>query len=664
MPEFTKEFTRDIRKRDTRDLRLTRQLQAIKNFWKSDRATYRRTFDLEALYQVLYVINRPGLASHGPFVHIPSHLRRGRESELLEYFLRGYIQLRCLSVKPGSVNYLRPLLRFADACTHLTIASLNYDCCIEVLASAYGYRLVTGFDHATGNWNPELLGKTGSRGASVIRLLKLHGSATWYEMQPGQYRAVEPQDPRQIGMAFGTARSFTLEGMLLYPGVSKQMVSGPFPVLFQAFQTALLSADLCIVIGYRCADVHIRDLLLEGMRLNRDLRLMVVSPEAAATAASLLVEAGPSIEEQRFRALGGSEGYVQRALRHNHLYRNVYTWLATGHPIRAVTIRPARLSRVRGAARQLTLPFGLPIWGIALDSDRRLLYATTNQPDGMVLRADLWTARVDVLATGLPRPRGLAISKSGQFLYVVSNQYRHISGAPRWLEGLEGVGQLWKVDCQTGDTAPVTSFSSRGRSFAYLRKNFHKDSSKFWRYQQGVLRWPASILIIDDRTALVTEARALVKVDLQSGGIQRVDLVPLAFNIFDLVSFGRDKIVVLDSGVWSGEFGSGRIFRLKIGSKAVRKLASLGPKASAIETSQKPNQLYVSYCYTKPDGKVSLIDLTTGEEVRVWSGMNEPRSVTAVPYSGVCLLVGTREGVMKLTLQCGRPTMEAFNGQL
>lgn len=153
----------------------------------------------------------------------------------------------------------------------------NYDNIIERLwrDAVRSFPLDTGFRLDPGSnthvmdtrlfWQPNL------------RLLKLHGSVTWWK-EEDTGRIVErdqPPDSSYIQPRFG-------ERIMVYPIQQKDAFARPYFDLFYAFNQALQRSKRWLVIGYSFADEIIRAMLARAS--TPDTKLVLVHPNSNASA--------------------------------------------------------------------------------------------------------------------------------------------------------------------------------------------------------------------------------------------------------------------------------------------------------------------------------------------------------------------------------------------
>jgi hypothetical protein len=166
------------------------------------------------------------------------------------------------------VEYLSPLVEHGRREAPLTIATLNYDTTIELLAKHREVPCTTGIEEwgSTGTFPPPPDG---------IHLLKLHGSINWRVVpQPSDgipkladstIKVVErPSEPGTPALVFGTR--------------GKLRASGPFLDLLAQFRSALEGADNLVVVGYSFRDDHINQTLRKWVVGSSNRTLTVVDP--------------------------------------------------------------------------------------------------------------------------------------------------------------------------------------------------------------------------------------------------------------------------------------------------------------------------------------------------------------------------------------------------
>jgi hypothetical protein len=188
-----------------------------------------------------------------------------------------------LQSKPTTPDYLGRLTDFLPKKGRLKVFTLNYDCCLEDICQAKGVGLPTGFDPKTKKWKPSLF-----RSKSIgINLFKLHGSLHWFGTRDKRLS----NDEFQYNLVLMELRSEERENLPSYIDVSPrpELILGPgnkiqpddpFLTLFYEFQSSLLRAKICVIIGYSYQDSHINSVLDQAD--DRGVRIIDVNPSAPA----------------------------------------------------------------------------------------------------------------------------------------------------------------------------------------------------------------------------------------------------------------------------------------------------------------------------------------------------------------------------------------------
>jgi hypothetical protein len=172
-----------------------------------------------------------------------------------------------LHTTPGAVGYLGPLVELGrDAPGGVTVATLNYDLCVEQAAAAAGVPVHTGIREwaRDGRWRWPDAG---------IRLLKLHGSIDWAREtsfgsgQLSQSIVVPASDPAHVrvpSLVFGHGGKLTAEG--------------PFLSLLGEFERQLAASSELVVAGYSFRDDHVNELLRRWINDDSERLLTVIDP--------------------------------------------------------------------------------------------------------------------------------------------------------------------------------------------------------------------------------------------------------------------------------------------------------------------------------------------------------------------------------------------------
>ena len=186
--------------------------------------------------------------------------------------LKDFIKSKTI-VPELNVQYLQPLRDFVEEerMKPLDIISVNYDICIEQFCNVNKLVYQDGFDV---HWNPMVFG----REHTDVRLYKLHGSVMWYQTDRGGYVKLPVMTGKsKIELITGEKA----ENLMLYP-MQKWDYAEPLLELLVEIKKLLESKECksLIVVGYSFRDDHIRRILLDSARKNKELHLILIDPKA------------------------------------------------------------------------------------------------------------------------------------------------------------------------------------------------------------------------------------------------------------------------------------------------------------------------------------------------------------------------------------------------
>lgn len=179
----------------------------------------------------------------------------------------------------SKVRHLRPLLGRAKE-GGLTLATLNYDNCIELAAQTLDVSLETNVDE----WST-----TGaiSLSPSRVQLLKLHGSINWrlVASRRTDERPIQQEELHEVEWHFymkehrgrRVYRRANRPGLLFGAG-NKLRPEGPFLSLLRAFSEALAHSSLTTIVGYSFRDPHINAEIARWLNGDVSRRLRVIDP--------------------------------------------------------------------------------------------------------------------------------------------------------------------------------------------------------------------------------------------------------------------------------------------------------------------------------------------------------------------------------------------------
>ena len=184
--------------------------------------------------------------------------------------LKDFIKSKAI-VSEEKIKYLQPILGFVEEFRPLDVISVNYDTCVEQFCNVHKLIHQDGFDV---NWNP----KTFATEHTDVRLYKLHGSVMWYQSDRGGYIKL-PVMTRKSKIELITGEK--AENLMLYP-MQKWDYAEPLLELLVEIKHRLESetCKFLIVVGYSFRDDHIRRILWDAARKNRELHCILIDPKA------------------------------------------------------------------------------------------------------------------------------------------------------------------------------------------------------------------------------------------------------------------------------------------------------------------------------------------------------------------------------------------------
>lgn len=190
-----------------------------------------------------------------------THKRQHNTFELLHAWLVRQV-VQDLSIQdPEAIEYFVPLVRSIAESPNASIATLNYDLCVELAlekASLPTNRYVA-------HWADRGSLDTPSEGD--VNLLKLHGSIDWL------------MTPEEDFVAGTTPEGYSdWKPALIYGQREKLRVGGPFLQLFEKFRANLVQTNRLIVVGYSFSDAHINTVIRRWLRTNARARLLICDP--------------------------------------------------------------------------------------------------------------------------------------------------------------------------------------------------------------------------------------------------------------------------------------------------------------------------------------------------------------------------------------------------
>ena len=187
------------------------------------------------------------------------------------------------------VNYYDPLFNLLHLYDHqeIHIFTTNYEQVIEKLFKNkqlyHEYILVDGFSvfedsHQDFTWHPNNFEKEFDK--KKFNLYKLHGSLTWIKKPEGQITRLSLEELYRIAPH--------ISNVLLYPGDEKSGIDHPpFDTLHDQLLKQLSNADICVFIGFALRDKEINKIIINSIRNNTSLKLLIINKDSDFVAKQL-----------------------------------------------------------------------------------------------------------------------------------------------------------------------------------------------------------------------------------------------------------------------------------------------------------------------------------------------------------------------------------------
>jgi hypothetical protein len=179
----------------------------------------------------------------------------------------------CVTIEDESkLEYLKELLSFDKP---LEIFSTNYDTCIEQLSHIHYKRYTDGFDVY---WNAENFDRNFD-----VKHYKMHGSVIWYESLKTKecvkipVHAFQKGKPIELKLIYGE----DVKPLVIYPAQKAEYIE-PLTDLQLMFKKRLFSeaTKFLVVVGYSFRDDYIIHMLWDAARVNENLHVVLISPNA------------------------------------------------------------------------------------------------------------------------------------------------------------------------------------------------------------------------------------------------------------------------------------------------------------------------------------------------------------------------------------------------
>jgi hypothetical protein len=254
--KFFKEFHNDLHRNKVLILR-----DIAKDYYNRD--------DLETFLSILHKLKNP--RDLNMFLKTYEVTEIIDEKDLVEiiHSTQKFIRENLEDIK--TIDYLSHF-RYLKGCTD--IFTLNYDSLFEIVWEKGNIPYTDGFSPF---WNPELFESNDFR----YKLYKLHGSLHWFETSSGKLIKIPIKGLDTSKLKYITDES--LSEILIYPTIQKDKGSLIYDSLNHIFFEFLNRYDLCIIIGYSFRDEDISNKIVESIKKNDRLWIVLVSPNSEET---------------------------------------------------------------------------------------------------------------------------------------------------------------------------------------------------------------------------------------------------------------------------------------------------------------------------------------------------------------------------------------------
>ncbi|MBE0545248.1 MAG: SIR2 family protein [Verrucomicrobia bacterium] len=169
---------------------------------------------------------------------------------------------------PDKCDYLARVQEFLFAGYTVNFFTLNYDLLLESALKSRDHPFSNGMDLTRAEWSPDTFVDDG-----CLRLFKLHGSLDWVDHElygicslefPRHGKAEEFEGDQRPLIIFGTDQKLT----------SKE----PFLSLLYHFSYEIKRSDVVVIIGYSFGDSHLNEILLQRLKENLRMKVLIVHP--------------------------------------------------------------------------------------------------------------------------------------------------------------------------------------------------------------------------------------------------------------------------------------------------------------------------------------------------------------------------------------------------
>jgi hypothetical protein len=541
-----------------------------------------------------------------------------RSSTIVAHELKKFILAQL--TKPVRTAYLASLRQWLTADKPLDIFSLNYDTVIEQFCKADGIPCADGFN-PKGEWQPDLY----YRANSGVRLWKLHGSVNWTSSESGwPHQAEMPGSWRRHFRSRHTA-SATAEAALVWPAATKRLERS-LSLLHSTFRNSLGSCRLLVVAGYRFADEHIRAAVMDNLKTNPRLRVLILcgnrSTSEMAKSTLLLGSSGHESDVEVFEPARIEEALASGLLRLKAI---------------ELTKRPSRTCPGTATLAAVGKPEVLCLGNFsAVDKTGDNLILSEGNPRTTVSCFEPLAGQLRLICSWRGWARGLTALGNN---VIVADCARAGFKA--------GWGLPWKIDALSGRRERLLSSPPLSFAKAILRTARYRSgigaAVEFLDF--GMLSWPTFAEAVPSQNiVLITEARRLVMIDLSSRTARAVT-EPRFFNLAAVRHVGGQRCILLEHVLQQ----EGVLWEVDYGTQTVTPILAGIRNAAGLLLNSTKKLAFIAQGDDTPNGKIWQVDLTTKITSVITSHLDRPGPMVALDDDH--LAVATAGALVKIALR-------------
>lgn len=261
---FVNEFVDSIQDPDKRST--IKKIVETLETWKKEK------IDIELLLDTLTKLQEKDQEPLLPFFPGGTYILKDfYEKEPLINDLKDFIKSKAIVESEERIRYLEPFRELIEESRPLDIISVNYDTSIEQFCSYYRLAYQDGFEFI---WDPSVFQKE----HTDIRLYKIHGSVMWYQSDRSGYLKLPVMTRENIIQLISGEKA---ENLMLYPMKKWDLA---VPLLELLVETKrLIESETCkilVIVGYSFRDDHIKRILFDAARKNKELIIFLIDPNA------------------------------------------------------------------------------------------------------------------------------------------------------------------------------------------------------------------------------------------------------------------------------------------------------------------------------------------------------------------------------------------------